>query len=389
MRGLFALLLACVITTSSNASEIKFVKNKTWKQILELAKQQNKMIFFDAYASWCGPCKYMEESVYTSEDVAAYYNANFINVKLDMEVGEGVKLSEKFGIAAYPTLLFISPAGKLLHKAVGALDIDEFIQLGKEAKKPETQYYTLKEKVKNNTVSDEAFAKWAALAKGVYDNDLNSFIRAFFARKKDILLNEHTAKVAIKYADSLTDAQVFYLINNQTKISTLMKTDARGAWRLIYDKLFSMGSRAYNETKDEEEIKKVFHKYLPSDEVLAMNDLSIRMAIYIDEDTKAAAGLLTKYISEGSLNLQEAGEILFEIAEKFSTEDYGDIVKKLDQYKFTPGDKGREGYLYFMQSVCYVGMDEKEKGKPYAQKAVDDPSTPEEYKVMLRVLYGI
>jgi thiol-disulfide isomerase/thioredoxin len=389
MRALLAFFLVFGISTFSKAAEIKFVKNMNWKQILQMAKQQNKMIFFDAYASWCGPCKYMESSVYTSSDVAAYYNSNFINVKLDMEIGEGVKLSEQFGISAYPTLLFFSPSGKMLHKYVGAMESEEFIQLGKDAKDPETQYYTLKEKVKNNTISDAGFVKWAANAKDVYDEDLNKYIRAFFDRKKDILLNEYTAKVALKYADSLTDTQMFYLINNQAKISSLMKTDARGAWRMIYDKLFTIASKAYNEERSKEDFRKVFHKYLPVNETLAMNDLSIRIALFIDEDIFKTASLLMKYLSEGSLNLQETGEIFYEYAEKFSVDEYGHILQKLDLYKVTTGDKGHEGYLNFMYALSYAGMAETEKGKPYAQKAINDTLVPEEYKVILRILYSL
>ena len=117
-------LLAVFISCSAIASEgINFQQDMSWAQIKAKAQKEKKMIFFDAYTTWCGPCKYLETSVYTDESVASYYNDNFINVKFDMEAGEGIKLAEEFGITAYPTLLFFTAEGKLIHKNVGALKL--------------------------------------------------------------------------------------------------------------------------------------------------------------------------------------------------------------------------------------------------------------------------
>ncbi|MBK9569336.1 MAG: DUF255 domain-containing protein [Chitinophagaceae bacterium] len=97
MKLLTGLVLSLVLALSAAATEITFEKSLTWKQIKEKAAKENKMIFFDAYTSWCGPCKYLENKVYTDDAVASYYNANYINVKFDMEDGEGISLAEELG----------------------------------------------------------------------------------------------------------------------------------------------------------------------------------------------------------------------------------------------------------------------------------------------------
>src|SRR5688572_6525559 len=137
MKKLTILLMGCTLAFSSFATGgVNFVKNMTWSQILARAAKEKKMIFFDAYTTWCGPCKYLEENVYTDASVAAYFNANYINVKFDMEDGEGIKLSEQFAITSYPTLLFFSASGKPVHKFIGAMEAGEFLQLGRDAKDP-------------------------------------------------------------------------------------------------------------------------------------------------------------------------------------------------------------------------------------------------------------
>ena len=54
-------------------------------------KQNRKKgwVFMDCYTSWCGPCKMMIQDVFSQEDVGQFMNTRFVNVKLDMEKGEG------------------------------------------------------------------------------------------------------------------------------------------------------------------------------------------------------------------------------------------------------------------------------------------------------------
>lgn len=104
----------------------------TWQQVLALAKKENKPIFLDAYASWCGPCKKMKHSVFTDKKVAEFYNKNFINIAIDMEKGEGPRLSELYSVEAYPTLIFIKSDGKFFDKSVGYHTINEFLELGQK-----------------------------------------------------------------------------------------------------------------------------------------------------------------------------------------------------------------------------------------------------------------
>ena len=42
---------------------IHFEQGLSWKDILAKAKAEHKYIFVDCYATWCGPCKYMDKNV--------------------------------------------------------------------------------------------------------------------------------------------------------------------------------------------------------------------------------------------------------------------------------------------------------------------------------------
>src|ERR1700754_4343651 len=85
------------------SSEINFIEN-SWKEALKQAAAQNKYIFVDAYATWCGPCKLLKATTFKNNRVAEFYNSNFINVAMDMEKGQGPELAAQWGLQGYPTL---------------------------------------------------------------------------------------------------------------------------------------------------------------------------------------------------------------------------------------------------------------------------------------------
>lgn len=138
--ALFLFLLgACVFSdTAAQAptSSISF-ENGSLEEIKTKATAENKLIFLDAYASWCGPCKKMSKQVFTNDKVAEYFNANFINAKIDMEAGEGRDIAKLYAVSVYPSLLFINGEGKVLHRATGAYEPEALIELAKYAQDPD------------------------------------------------------------------------------------------------------------------------------------------------------------------------------------------------------------------------------------------------------------
>lgn len=104
----------------------------SWDSILKTAKEQNKIIFVDIYATWCGPCKMLKRNTFTDAEVGKYFNENFINVSLDGEKGDGKKLARQLEIHAYPTMFFINPDGSIKSEVVGYRNAKQLLREGKE-----------------------------------------------------------------------------------------------------------------------------------------------------------------------------------------------------------------------------------------------------------------
>ena len=103
----------------------------TFADICAKAKKEKKNIFFDAYASWCGPCKSLKRDVFTSKTAGDFFNKKFINVAMDMEKGEGVALAPAFQISAYPTLLILNHKGEIIGRTMGYQSAEKLIEFAK------------------------------------------------------------------------------------------------------------------------------------------------------------------------------------------------------------------------------------------------------------------
>lgn len=125
------IFLALVISTSYGQG-IEFFQG-TWKEALVEAQKEDKIVFVDSYAKWCGPCKKMAKNVFTQEAVGQFFNDNFINLKLDMEEADGRTFGAKYPVSAYPTLFFLDSQGNILKKVTGGQQADGLINQGKVA----------------------------------------------------------------------------------------------------------------------------------------------------------------------------------------------------------------------------------------------------------------
>lgn len=108
----------------------------SWEEALDRANSEGKMIFLDAVASWCGPCRMMSKEVFTDSALGVFFNRHFLNIKLDMEKAEGIEVSNRYKVWVYPTLLFVDGSGGVRHRSVGYHSARDMLSLGKTALDP-------------------------------------------------------------------------------------------------------------------------------------------------------------------------------------------------------------------------------------------------------------
>jgi len=115
------------IANLENKEGIQF-QNLTFEAALKLAAKEGKKVFMDCYTEWCGPCKIMNEQVFTTKEVGDYFREHFVSLKIDMEKGEGITLGKKFDVRAYPTMFIFDVNGMVINRLQGARDAKTFLK---------------------------------------------------------------------------------------------------------------------------------------------------------------------------------------------------------------------------------------------------------------------
>ena len=134
MKKIVLLILGILVcATMGFAQGVKF-ETGTWSDMLAKAKAENKFVFVDVYTQWCGPCKHVAKNIFPLKEIGDAYNSDFINYQIDAESEGGKEFVKKYPITGVPTFFFINAEGKVMHKFVGAKDVQGFIQEADMAK---------------------------------------------------------------------------------------------------------------------------------------------------------------------------------------------------------------------------------------------------------------
>lgn len=221
---LFSIVFVCFFFVSQSfAQGIEFFHG-TWDEAMELAKKDGKVIFVDAYTTWCGPCKRMARNTFPDPKVGEFFNENFVNMKIDMEKPMGRTFQRKYPVQAFPTLYWIGPDGETVHRQKGAQDAVNFLKLGKHViSKVDFSRDLAKEYESGNRDPQMIYDYVKALNKSKKSSVLvaNEYIRSQDDLTTDFNLN------FILEATTEADSRIFdLLIENKSKIVALNSMEA-------------------------------------------------------------------------------------------------------------------------------------------------------------------
>ena len=232
MKRLFSiaciLLFAFSIWAQEAGKGIRFLEGENWEKVLKLASEEGKCIFMDCYTSWCGPCKALAKDIFTREDVGDFFNASFVNVKYDMEKGEGKKLRDKYQehIIGYPTLLLLDAKGEVLHRMAGFQQAEALID-GMKAGKEGESLYALRTRYQQGERELNFLKKYMAALSGAFlKEDMEKVVNEYIGSiPLDSLKSKEIWNFVWTYIKDPYSSQFTYVVDNLTYYRYRMKTD--------------------------------------------------------------------------------------------------------------------------------------------------------------------
>jgi len=122
-----ALGLLCVSPLKASADGDIFA-DLTLEAALAKAGETDKMVVVDFFATWCGPCKMMDNETWPQEDVVAWIGKHAILIKVDVDKEEAI--AREFNVTAMPTVVFLKADKSEISRFVGGYPASEFVSFG-------------------------------------------------------------------------------------------------------------------------------------------------------------------------------------------------------------------------------------------------------------------
>jgi thioredoxin-like negative regulator of GroEL len=107
---------------------------KSFEKAQKRAQTENKPILIDFWADWCGWCHRLDETTYRDPEVVRL-SIDFVPVKVNAEGSKAdVAVAARYGVSSLPTVAFVSPAGRMIHRVDGFQGPAQFPGTMQEAK---------------------------------------------------------------------------------------------------------------------------------------------------------------------------------------------------------------------------------------------------------------
>src|ERR1017187_2276543 len=125
MRFVALLLLGFILTaTAAETPVVQPVFHSSFQSASDAAAADQSLVLLIFGAEWCGPCKLLEKKTLAAPELLHQENALHV---AHVDIDADKKMASDFGIEAVPTLILLTPDGKIISRQTGFMEAADLL----------------------------------------------------------------------------------------------------------------------------------------------------------------------------------------------------------------------------------------------------------------------
>jgi thiol:disulfide interchange protein len=127
---------------------VDIIENPEYTEVFQTALKKQRPVMISFYADWCTTCPFLQEEIIKKQPIIGLLEDNFVSYFIDAELPDGNRLTNEYGILAYPTVLFLNSEGEEISKYVGLPTDNDLLKFVKSAINEEEKFQKRKARKK-------------------------------------------------------------------------------------------------------------------------------------------------------------------------------------------------------------------------------------------------
>jgi len=386
----FALILILFLFPAVINSQVKFIEVSTLQEMETVQKQasdQMLMLFVDVYATWCGPCKMMDQQVYTDPAVGDFMNDHFVSVRLDGEGEYGKQYVVEQQLEGYPTMYIFSDDGDRVSKIVGFTPAEELVASLRSSSEGYQKVKKYRTRHMQGNLEADAFADYIDVVREMGNlEEADKLADEYMEKVMDPRLSDNDIRVVAFHMD-LDDVWWRTFATDKDRLKRILAGDYLPAMEKIYNNSLI--------------------KAVEEDRIDLVSKMANELSPLVEEesgswDLRSLPFIQYYYYSE------RAEELISYVDQRFETDRKGDHrwlygaasqITDMDQQTQTESLLKKEAEwfatcialeehfdYFFYQGMVLFFLQEREDAKASFLKAESMASTPEQEELIAQVL---
>lgn len=384
---LLSISFFCLLLVGQVQSQGISFTETNFNQLIQNARQQNKLAFVEVYLNGCPHCAALEP-VLKEKKVGDFWNPSFVSMKIEANSQASRELQQTKGITypEFPLFFFFDANGQLIHQAAPSEKSDrpsfiqEVLNIGNEALSPQlrTSYYPTRYSKGERDLSFLInYGKYAVATKNdARLSEINDDIAKIVTQPTDI--ESHVGfYILSRLTNDFKNPLAQYFFNHLPKFkiynTAQFPTAVRDAGeRIIYMTLYGKRTNQLSST-EVVAIRKALEKIgLPATTARQRTLLKELEAFFREKNTAAATACLNEYRKIVKMQLPDYSYLVRYFNEKATDNSYipSLITWCNDALKLVkPAERNRKEVadVYFEQAKAYQRAGKKQEAK----KALD------------------